>query len=78
MFPAFFHFRCGRKKGEITALLRHIEGRVASIEQKKSSLIDEIQLAVDMVRMYLPNLQTLMCILLSEKLRETLADGKGG
>lgn len=45
----FLPFRCGRKKGEITALLRHIEGRVASIEQKKSNLIDEIQLAVDMV-----------------------------
>ena len=42
-------FRCGRKKGEVAALLRHIEGRVASIEQRKDDLLDEIQLAVDMV-----------------------------
>ena len=42
-------FRCGRKKGEVAALLRHIEGRVASIEQRKNDLVDEIQLAVDMV-----------------------------
>ena len=33
----------------MAALLRHIEGRVASIEQRKNFLIDEIQLAVDMV-----------------------------
>ena len=33
----------------MAALLRHIEGRVASIEQRKNDLVDEIQLAVDMV-----------------------------
>ena len=33
----------------MAALLRHIEGRVASIEQRKDDLVDEIQLAVDMV-----------------------------
>ena len=33
----------------MAALLRHIEGRVASIEQRKDELVDEIQLAVDMV-----------------------------